>query len=51
MEDIVEAKVDPASYDVLAGKYAYPNGQTMTVTRDASHLLPNEQPAEDGDPA
>jgi hypothetical protein len=39
MEDVVAARVDPASYDALVGKYAYPAGQTNTVTREGNHLF------------
>jgi tetratricopeptide (TPR) repeat protein len=39
MEDMVEVKVDPASYDALVGKYDYGKGVTMTVTREESHLF------------
>jgi serine-type D-Ala-D-Ala carboxypeptidase/endopeptidase len=39
MEDMVETKVNPASYDVLVGKYDYGHGITMTVTREEGHLF------------
>jgi eukaryotic-like serine/threonine-protein kinase len=39
MEDVVEARVDPATYDALVGKYNYPTGQTNTVTREGNHLF------------
>ncbi|HEX4349200.1 MAG TPA: serine hydrolase, partial [Verrucomicrobiae bacterium] len=39
VQDIAEAKVDPAVYDSLLGNYDYGNGAVLTVTRDGSHLF------------
>jgi CubicO group peptidase (beta-lactamase class C family) len=40
LEDLVEAKVDPASYDSVLGKYDYGQGKAiMTVTREGNHLF------------
>jgi hypothetical protein len=39
MEDMVEVKVDPASYDAFVGKYGLRQGQIMTVTRDGGRLF------------
>jgi CubicO group peptidase (beta-lactamase class C family) len=40
LEEIVEIKVDPSSYDAFAGKYDYGDGQSiMTVTREGDHLF------------
>ncbi len=40
LKDLVEAKIDPAAYDSLLGKYDYGQGQAiMTVTRDGEHLF------------
>jgi hypothetical protein len=37
---LAEAKVDPARYDSLVGKYDYGNGQAiMTVTREGGRLF------------
>jgi CubicO group peptidase (beta-lactamase class C family) len=38
-KDIVEAKVDPAVYDSLVGKYDYSNGAVLTVTREGNQLF------------
>jgi tRNA A-37 threonylcarbamoyl transferase component Bud32 len=39
MEDIVEAHVDPATYDALVGKYDYGQDRVMTVTREGNRLF------------
>jgi CubicO group peptidase (beta-lactamase class C family) len=39
MENIVEAKVDPADLDALLGKYDYGNGAILTVTREGTQLF------------
>jgi len=39
LEDMVEAKVNAATYDALVGKYDYGHGITMTVTREEDHLF------------
>jgi CubicO group peptidase (beta-lactamase class C family) len=40
LADLVEAKVDPAKYDSVLGKYDYSQGQViLTVTRDGDHLF------------
>jgi CubicO group peptidase (beta-lactamase class C family) len=40
LEDLVEAKVDPASYDSMVGKYDYGQGKAiMTVTREGNRLF------------
>jgi CubicO group peptidase (beta-lactamase class C family) len=40
LEDLAEAKVDPAGFDSLAGKYDYGEGKSiLTVTRDGDHLF------------
>jgi hypothetical protein len=39
MKDVVEAKVDPAVYDSLVGKYDYGNGAVMAVTREGNRLF------------
>jgi tRNA A-37 threonylcarbamoyl transferase component Bud32/tetratricopeptide (TPR) repeat protein len=44
MEDLVQAKVDPATYDALVGTYdygkdAHGNAISMTVTREGDHLF------------
>jgi D-alanyl-D-alanine-carboxypeptidase/D-alanyl-D-alanine-endopeptidase len=39
MEDMVEAKVDPATYDALVGKYGLRQGPIMTVTREERRLF------------
>jgi CubicO group peptidase (beta-lactamase class C family) len=38
-KDLVEAKVNPAVYDGLAGQYDYGNGAVLTVTREGDHLF------------
>lgn len=38
-KDIAEAKVDPAVYDSLAGRYDYGHGHVLTVTREGDHLF------------
>jgi hypothetical protein len=37
--DLRMAKVDPAVYDSVAGKYDYGNGAVLTVTREGNHLF------------
>jgi hypothetical protein len=39
MEDIVVAKVNPASYNALEGKYDFGQGQTLTVTGEGDQLF------------
>jgi CubicO group peptidase (beta-lactamase class C family) len=39
VKEIAEAKVDPAIYDSLAGKYDYGNGAVLTVTREGNQLF------------
>jgi CubicO group peptidase (beta-lactamase class C family) len=39
VKDIAEAKVDPAVYDSLVGKYDYGNGAVLTVTREGNRLF------------
>src|SRR5262249_7218720 len=39
MEDIVVAKVNPASYNELEGKYDFGLGRTMTVTGEGDRLF------------
>ncbi len=40
LKDLVEAKVDPAVYDSVLGKYDYGQGQAiMTVTREGNRLF------------
>ena len=39
VKDIAEAKVDPAVYDSLVGKYRYGNDAVLTVTREGNHLF------------
>lgn len=39
VKDIAEAKVDPAVYDGLVGRYDYGKGNVLTVTRDGNHLF------------
>jgi len=39
VKDIAEAKVDPAVYDRLVGKYDYGNGAVLTVTREGNHVF------------
>jgi hypothetical protein len=40
LEDLQEAKVDPASYDAIVGKYDYGEGTSiLTVTREGDHLF------------
>jgi hypothetical protein len=38
-KDIAEARVNPAVYAGLVGKYDYGNGVVMTVTREDNHLF------------
>jgi len=38
IEDLKEAKVGPASYDALVGKYDY-GGATMTISRDGDRMF------------
>jgi hypothetical protein len=39
VKDVEEAKVDPAVYDSLAGRYDYGNLRVLRVTRDGNHLF------------
>jgi CubicO group peptidase (beta-lactamase class C family) len=39
VKDITEAKVDPAVYDSLAGKYDYCYGTALTIMRDGDHFF------------
>jgi CubicO group peptidase (beta-lactamase class C family) len=39
VKNIAEAKVDPAVYDTLVGKYDYGNGAVLTVTREGNQLF------------
>ena len=39
VKDIAEAKVDPAVYDSLVGKFDYGNGVVLTVTHEGNHLF------------
>lgn len=40
LEDLKEAKVDPATYDAFVGKYDYGAGKTiLTVSREGNHLF------------
>jgi CubicO group peptidase (beta-lactamase class C family) len=39
LKDIVEAKIDPATYEAFLGRYDYGEGKSiMTVTREGNHL-------------
>ncbi|HEV2328625.1 MAG TPA: serine hydrolase [Verrucomicrobiae bacterium] len=38
-KDLLEAKVDPAAYDSVAGQYDYGGGAVMTVTHEGDHLF------------
>src|SRR5208283_1637609 len=39
VEDVAEAKVDPAVYDSLVGRYDFDNPRVLRVTREGSHLF------------
>src|SRR6266436_6322765 len=39
VNDIAEAKVDPAVYDSLVGRYDYGKLRVLRVTRDGNHIF------------
>ena len=39
LEEFTEAKVDPAAYNALVGRYDYGASQVMTVTREGDRIF------------